>query len=126
MINKKFEAYKIKREITRSGMQYTALRKGTNDFGEFLDESEIICSFCGLYHEQNSFIKITVETTTQIRNKKEPKILCLFEDVKELKLGDIIQINNKIFKVSSITNIQEWSIIADISLEEEVEDVTEN
>ena len=47
-------------------------------------------------------------------------------DVKELKLGDIIQINDKTFKVSSITNIQEWNIIADISLEEEVYDVTEN
>ena len=34
MINKEFEAYKIKRELKRSGIDYEFKRSGVNDFGE--------------------------------------------------------------------------------------------
>ena len=44
-------------------------------------------------------------------------ILCLYEDAKFLKMDDFVKINSKTFKVTGIVNIQEWNIIADISLE---------
>ena len=34
MINTRFEAYKIKRELKRSGIDYEFKRKKKNDFGE--------------------------------------------------------------------------------------------
>ena len=45
-------------------------------------------------------------------------ILCLFEDGNKIKQGDMITIAEKTFRVSGVLNIQNYSIVADISLEE--------
>lgn len=119
MVNKKFEAYKIKRELKRSGIEYEFKRSKKNDFNESTDEFEGIGKLKGIYHEQNSTIHITTSDATQIRTKKIPMILCLYEDTAALNLqvGDFVNINTRTFKVTGITNIQEWNIISDVSLE---------
>ena len=119
MINTQFEAYKIKRELKRSGIDYEFKRSGVNDFGEPVGEPTVVGTIRGLYHEQNSNIQITTGDTTQVRTKKIPMILCLYEDAANLVLraGDELKINNKTLKVTGAVNIQEWNIIADISLE---------
>ena len=119
MINKKFEAYKISREIKRSGCSFTFKRKAKNDFNEPSEESIIVGNLLGIYHEQNSNIAISTGDTTQYRTKKIPMILCLHSDVSKLELNvdDFVIFNSKTFKVTGITNVQEWSIVSDISLE---------
>lgn len=118
-VNKTFEAYKIKREIKRSGISYEFKRSKVNDFGEPTDELEVVGTLQGLYHEENSHIAVTTNDTTQFRTKKVPNILCLYADAASLSLqvGDVVLMSNKTFKVTGTTNIQEWGIIADISLE---------
>ena len=119
MINTRFEVYKLKRELKRSGIDYEFQRLGVNDFGEPDDEPTVVGSLKGLYHEQNSNIEITTGDTTRVRTKKIPMILFLFDDAASLalKIDDFLFINKKKFKVTGIVNIQEWSIISDISLE---------
>lgn len=119
MINTQFEAYKIKRELKRSGIDYEFKRSGVNDFGEPVGEPIVVGTIRGLYHEQNGSIQVTTGDTTQVRTKKIPMILCLYEDAAclVLQVGDELKINNKTFKVTGVVNIQEWNIIADISLE---------
>ena len=119
MINTQFEAYKIKRELKRSGIDYDFKRSGVNDFGEPVGEPTVVGTIRGLYHEQNSSVQVTSGDTTQVRTKKIPMILCLYEDAASLVLqvGDELKINNKTLKVTGVVNIQEWNIIADISLE---------
>ena len=119
MINTQFEAYKIKRELKRSGIDYEFKRSGVNDFGEPVGEPTVVGTIRGLYHEQNSSVQVTTGDTTQVRTKKIPMILCLYEDAASLVLqvGDELKINNKTLTVTGVVNIQEWNIIADISLE---------
>lgn len=117
MINKQFEAYKVKREIKRSGLDYDVYRNKVNEFKEKTGEVEKVVTFGGLYHEQSETIKITGADGTSYRNKKIPMILCLFDDVTLIKSGDIITINNKVFTVQGVSNINEWNIISDISLQ---------
>ena len=119
MINTKFEAYKIQRELKRSGIEYEFKRAKRNEFNEPIDELNDIGKLRGLYHEQNGSVQITTGDTTQTRTKKIPMILCLYEDIASLVLqvGDIVKINSKTFKVTGIVDIQEWNIISDISLE---------
>lgn len=119
MLNTKFEAYKIKRELKRSGIDYEFKRAEKNKFGESTNEISVIGTLRGLYHEQNGAVQITTGETTQIRTKKVPMILCLYEDAAFLALhvGDIVKINAKTFKVTGVVNIQEWNIISDVSLE---------
>ena len=119
MINTQFEAYKIKRELKRSGIDYEFKRSDVNDFGEPVGEPIVVGTIRGLYHEQNSSVQVTTGDTTQVRTKKIPMILCLYEDTARLTLavGDTVTINAKTFKVTGVVNIQEWNIISDISLE---------
>lgn len=119
MINKEFEGYKLKRELKRSGILYEFKRSEVNDFGEPTQSESIIGEILGIYHEQNSRIQVTTGETTQVRTKKIPMILCLYEDTTSLGLtiGDIVEINQKTFKVTGVENIQEWCIVSDISLE---------
>jgi hypothetical protein len=119
MVNTKFEAYKICRELKKSGKEYEFERANLNDFKEPTSAHSPVGKIVGLYHEQNGHISIVTGDTTQTRIKKVPMILCLYENVKSLKIqnGDIVKINSKNFKVTGIINIQEWNIIADISLE---------
>lgn len=128
MINKQFEAYKIRREIKRSGETYTFMRPSLNEFGELSGDETEVGSLRGLYHEQNSNVQLTTGDTTQIRTKKLPMILCIYDDAKSLnlQLGDKLYLNDRILKVVSLVNIQEWNIIGDLSLEEVVTDVVQS
>lgn len=119
MINTKFEVYKIKRELKRSGKDYKFERRTINAFKEPTDNLYEVGTVLGIYHEQNSNVQITTGDTTQIRTKKIPMILCLYDDTTSLHLqvGDEVVINSKRLKVTGVVNIQEWNIIADISLE---------
>ena len=119
MINKKFEAYKIKREIKRSGNEYKIYRHAKNEFGEPVSDEQYVGKISAIYHEENSNIQITTGDTTQVRTKKIPMLLCLYEEFVEtaFEVGDFVLINSKKFKITGIVNIQEWSIIGDVSLE---------
>lgn len=122
MINTKFEVYKIKRELKRSGIDYEFKRAEKNEFGEPVGELKVVGKLKGLYHEyseSNSSIQITTGDTTQVRAKRVPMILCLYEDAASLilQVGDIVKINAKTCKVIGVSNIQEWNLISDISLE---------
>lgn len=120
MVNTTFEAYKMKRELKRSGIDYEFKRSEKNAFGEPIDtQPKVVGTLKGLYHEQNSNVEITTGDTTQVRTKKIPMILCLYEDAASLCLsvGDTVQFNGKMFALTGVVNVQEWNIIADISLE---------
>lgn len=121
MLNTKFEAYKLRRELKKVGVEYEFERAKLNEFREPIEDREVVCKLIGLYHDYNTSgsgaIALNTSEAAQIRSKKIPMILCLYDDAKTLKLGDIVKINSKEFKVISVVNIQEWNIIADISLE---------
>lgn len=123
MLNTKFEAYKVSRELKRVGKEYEFKRPKKNGFGEPEDDEEFVSKFLGLYHEQNGYIKGSIDTqvsvggTIHVRTEKKPMILCLYDDAKTLKIGDIVRFNSKTYKVTGVVNIQEWNIVSDISLE---------
>lgn len=117
MLNTKFEAYKVRRELKRIGKEYEFERATLNQFKEPTKDKEVVGKLKGLYHEQNSSVSISTGDTTQTRTKKVPMILCLYEDATFLKIGDIVKINSKTLKVTGVVNIQEWNIVVDVSLE---------
>lgn len=117
-MNTKFEAHKIQREINRSGHEFTFSRPIVNEFEEptnlYADEKVILK---GIYHEKNDSVKIITDGMVTVVTKKTPMILCLFEQVSGVKKGDVLVYNSNTYDVVGIVNIQEWNIIADISLE---------
>ena len=130
-MNTQFEANKIRQQLNRSGKEYQFFRPERNEFGEPIPPNSLLLSpyssLKALYHEETGFIRVETNDTTQIRRigrgnvRKQPMLLCLWESVVEadLKFGDYTMINGKKYTVSAVTNVQEWNIIADISLEVE-------
>ena len=122
-MNTRFEAHKLERELLRSGKVFEFYVQQVNEFGEPA-EGVVGVTILGIYHEVNAYIGIDMKNTTRVREtvgkyKKQPRILCLWSSItgSGIKIGDYTMINGKKFKVTGVTNIQEWSIIADISLE---------
>lgn len=70
MINNKFEAYKVVRELKRSGINYEFYRKGLNEFGEQVTVPTKVCEFKGLYHEQTNSVQTTTQDGAVTRTKK--------------------------------------------------------
>ena len=127
MINTKFEAYKLKREVRRNGVVFEFKRRKLDKFNEPTGELETVAEVIGLYHESNSYITETVGDAATTRTKKQPMLLCLVDDVKssDLRQGDEIQIPLRSSEMTSVTlryvgrvDIQNWGIIADLSFEE--------
>lgn len=123
MINTKFEAYKLTRELKRSGKVYTFRRYIKDEFGEPSGEPVVIGSILGLFHKyvaNTSVSLINVTNDIQIRKKDTNMLLCLYEDVAKLSLevDDIVQIGTSTMKLVKVDNIQDWDIIADMYFEE--------
>ena len=126
-MNTNFAASKIQRELKRSGKDYDFFRLAKNAFGEPAGTNgEKIGTILGLYHEVNNFANVSTSEAGQVRKvvgltgqKKQSMLLCLYESVNGcgLKFGDYTEINGRRFKVTGVVNVQEWNVIADISLE---------
>lgn len=127
MVNNKFEAYKLQREIKRSGIAFTFKRQKLNEFKEPEGEFEVVGVINGLYHETNSQITKTVADGSITRTKKQPALLCLADDYRSLglKFGDVVTVKNaqpesdeKVVKFVGAVDIANWGIIVDMSFEE--------
>ena len=124
-VNKKFEAYKVSREVKRNGETYLFERPKKNEFQEITKETDSIGSIKALYHEENAYIQLFGTDANLSRNKKIPMLLCVMDELNGLELNgtqglkvkDIVRIGTKTYSVNGIRDIQNWGIIADISLD---------
>lgn len=116
-MNLKFERNKLEKEIQRTKTTYEFYRPKYNDYGEPIEDGKVLATTLrAIYHEKNEYIKVTIADAAQYRTKKVPMLLCLYEEC-EVKIDDEVEINGVKHRVTGIVNIQEWNIIADISLE---------
>lgn len=126
MINTRFEAYKLRREIRRSGIDFTFRRPaGVNDFGEPTGDLVEVATVRGIYHETNAYVTQTVGDAATTRTKKQPMILCLMDDFRDSGVleGDVVEMPlraseslSKAFSFVACVDVQEWGIVADLSL----------
>lgn len=120
-VNTKFELYKLQRELKRAGNNYAIKRYQANQYGEpdtSVEPTEI-GQLRAIYHEQNGTIQYTVGEGSMSRTVKLPMLLCEYSAWTELgiRTGDFVNVNGKHFTIVGITNIAEWGIAGDISLE---------
>lgn len=141
MVNRRFELYKIKREIKRYGIPFIFWRFEQNQFGEVDKEKEpkYLCTIKGMYHEftahiMDTYIVLSGTETVETRTKKTPQSLCEYDDIlfvnekgesDSIKIGDIVYYNYRVMRVTGLHNIMEWNALVDISFEE-VDDGTDS
>ena len=86
-VNNKFEVYKVKREIKRSGKEFDFFREDVNPFGEKVIGSKIkVFTVKGIYYEHSahildSYLLMTTTENGEYRLKRFPQIMCITEDV---------------------------------------------
>lgn len=115
----KLEANKVLRAISWHGEQYEFYRYSLNKFKEIDYESEpkLTVVLKGIYHESHGYESLTTNEATQYTKRSTPMILTKFEDGSSLELGDRVTIGNILYKVIKYKDLNNLSLIADISLE---------
>lgn len=114
----KMELHKIEREIRVHGKEYTFLRKKTDEYGEPTDEEpEQVAVVCGLFHITKGYVSKSVQDATITHSKGQPMLLVCYSDADDILPGDYFIENGNTYKVVGKNNVQEYSIVADFSLE---------
>lgn len=107
----------VEREITRNGSTYTVKRNKVDKYGEPTQEVEEVTTLRGLFHISKCFITKNTSDGSQTKIKGQPMFLALWEECKTIQNGDFVVINENTYKITDKNNIEEYNIIADISLE---------
>ena len=122
MFNTDYEKHKLKLHIDSYGDTFVFKRKILNEYKEKQDDNfNIIKSLEGIYHEQsNNYLSLKTSDSGNVKSKKQPMVICLYEDIGDIKENDIVVINDNTFQVSDIINLNELNIVANICLEQQV------
>lgn len=111
------ELNKVKREIKTHGRSYEVKRTILNNYGEDTDEQQSITEVQGLFHTEKGYITKSVSDGSKTHSKGQPKLMVAYDDSVLIKNGDMIQINENVYKVIEKNNTQEFNIVCDISME---------
>jgi len=114
---------KIKRQILWNGQEFIFTRYGFNDYNE-IDYTKVEQQFVfkGIFHDGGGYggmLNITLYERDGARTltKMKPMILALYEDAKDLKMDDVVQISDSIYKVVEKNDVKGMGIAFEISLE---------
>ena len=113
----KNELRKVKREILIHGSNVIVKRSVLDDYKESTGQEENVTTVRGLFHITKGYVNNTNGDSGKVRTKGQPMLLLLYDDSKQIKNDDFVIINNKKYKVTHISNIQEFNIVSDLSLE---------
>ena len=116
-MNLKLQQGVLRRQIKQNGKEYVFYRYGKNKFGEIDKEVKEEININGIFHESNGYVSVTTEDGAQYRSKKSPMIIAAFEDASKILIGDFLEYNGKVYEVTEITDINDFGIAGDISLE---------
>ena len=113
----KLQAHKIKRMIDTLGLEYTFKRDQLDQYKEPTGEKTDVANLKGIMHSSANYVSKSASDATIIQSKQSPQILTNDIAAKNLNINDEVTINNKIYKVSGVTDINCLGLAFDISLE---------
>lgn len=111
---------KIARQIRSNGLRYCFIRYKVDNFNQLSDEVGKTFFVSGLFHTTNSYVKSDDSEGARIVSKQQPRMLVLVEDGRMLEKDDVVVINGNKYKVVEKSDINNFGIAFDVSLEMEV------
>lgn len=118
MFDEKTTLHRVEQQIAWRGHLFSVLRSKMNEFNEKSDEPEKVAEIRGIFHNGSSnHVVVVIADSGQAQEKDAPYILTTWFNGSQVKKDDIITINEVPYKVTGINNINEYNILADISLE---------
>lgn len=118
MFTERVALHRLSQQIAWQGKRYTFYRRQVNEFNEQSTEPAKLSDIKGLFHNGSSN-HVVVNTTDngQVIEKNTPYIMTTWGQGKMLQLNDEVTINEKTYRVTAVANINEYSLIAEVSLE---------
>lgn len=117
MIQNKFLKEKIDRQIKYNGSTFTFNRYGVDEYEQRSDEITETFTFDGLFHETVNHVSLAESDGARVFNVPNSYILCLYEDGEPIKIDDQVEIDKKVYRVTGKTDVNNFQIAYDISLE---------
>lgn len=117
MIQSKFLRNKIDHQINYNGDEYTFKRFGVDEYNQQSEEVTDTFTFKGIFHETVNHVSLAESDGARIFNVPASYILCLYEDGEPIKIDDQIEINEKVYRVTGKTDVNNFRVAFDISLE---------
>ena len=118
MFDERIALHRCIQQIAWRGQMYTFNRRELNEFNEQSSEPIQVTKLKGLFHNGSSnHLTVSISDGAQTPQKDTPYIMAAWDRAKVLKINDEVTINNRNYKVTSIGNINEYNIVAEISLE---------
>ena len=103
--------------IDTLGVMYQFNRDKLNKYKESTGEQELIAELKGVLHSTASYVTKTATDGSTITAKQSPQILTNDPKAKLLHIDDKVIIDNCIYKVTGVLDINMLGLAFDISLE---------
>lgn len=119
---KLFQLNKVRRLINTQGSIFHFTRQGSNEFGEPNGETVSCIKIHGVYHEiigSNNYLSKRTTDATTLRQKSLPRILCLWEEGKNLLHTDRVSIHGVDYTIGEVQDLSNAGVIAEVYLEED-------
>lgn len=118
MFDEKTTLHRVEQQIAWRGHLFSVLRPKMNEFNEKSNELEEVAEIKGIFHNgASNHVVVVIVDSGQAQEKGSPYILTTWFNGSQVKKDDRITINGISYKVTGINNINEYNILADISLE---------
>lgn len=117
MIQNKFLKNKVDHQIKYNGDEYTFKRFGVDEYNQQSEEVTDTFTFKGIFHETVKHVSLAESDGARIFNVPASYILCLYEDGEPIKIDDQVEINEKVYRVTGKTDVNNFKVAFDISLE---------
>lgn len=111
------DVYRVEREILTHGEEYEVYKEEYNSVGEPTGRIKKLLSFRGLFHVSEGYHLQTVSDATVTHAKGNSMILCMWEDIEDVKREYFLYKNKKKYVITDINDIGGYGRIADLSLE---------
>lgn len=105
----------LKRAIQSHGKDAKLLRKAEGPYGS-PGEPTPVCTLRGLYHTSSNYLLIPAQDGGKIPERNEPMLLVLH--TKEARLNDLVELDDKAYKITGIADPGGLHLCIDLSLEE--------
>lgn len=114
---KSIELHKVAVEIERHGSNYLIQRNELNEYREKTGNITDVKKIQGIFHIEKGYSTRNISDGSETKSKGQPKLFVKTKDICSVIKNDFFDIDNKVYVITDINDIEGFGIVSDLSLE---------
>ena len=114
---KSIELHKVAVEIERHGSNYLIQRNELNEYREKTGNTIDVKKIQGILHIEKGYSTRNISDGSETKSKGQPKLFVKTKDICSVIKNDFFDIDNKVYVITDINDIEGLGIVSDLSLE---------